>query len=187
MYHTLSPLSTPSIGYPPRRCQVLIHCSPLRYQAPPTDHAICQAPSAARFSAANLAVRCPISAAVKSPSAAHLSAAISALPAGIEGQTFAVAAGAAALALVVRCFCATGAAAMSFHSSHRQQNTPPDWRGILFTDPFYLSLTSFSPPASEPASTGSRDPATEGWPPRPGGYTPPRPCGSPPAPARPRR
>ena len=180
MYHTLSPLSSPAIGYPPRRCQVLIHCSPLRYQAPPTDHAICQAPSAARFSAA-----------VKSPSAAHLSAAISALlsalPAGIEGRAFAVAAGAAALALVVRYLCATGAAAMSFRSSHRQQNTPPDWRGILFTDPFDLSLTSFSPPASEPASTGSRDPATGGWPPRPGGYTPPRPCGSPPAPARPRR
>ena len=58
---------------------------------------------------------------------------------------------------------------------------------ILFTDPFYLSLTSFSPPASGPASTGSRDPATRGWPPRPGGYTPPRLCGSPPAPARPRR
>ena len=180
MYHTLSPLSSPAIGYPPRRCQVLIHCSPLRYQAPPTDHAICQAPSAARFSAA-----------VKSPSAAHLSAAISALlsalPAGIEGRAFAVAAGAAALALVVRYLCATGAAAMSFRSSHRQQNTPPDWRGILFTDPFYLSLTSFSPPASEPASTGSRDPATGGCPPRPGGYTPPQPCGSPPAPARPRR
>lgn len=171
MYHTLSPLSTPSIGYPLRRCQ---------------------APSAAHFSAANLAVRCPISAAVKSPAAAHFSAAISALLSALlagtaEGRTFAVAAGAAALALVVRCFCATGAAAMSFHSSHRQQNTPPDWRGILFTDPFYRSLTSFSPPASEPASTGSRDPATGGWPPRPGGYTPPRPCGSPPAPARPRR
>lgn len=181
MYHTLSPLSTPAIGYPPRRCQVLIHCSPLRYQAPPTDHAICQAPSAARFSAA-----------VKSPSAAHLPAAISALLSALlawtaEGRTFAVAAGAAALTLAVRCFCAMGAAAMSFHSSHRQQNTPPDWRGILFTDPFYRSLTSFSPPASEPASTGSRDPATGGWPPRPGGYTPPRPCGSPPAPARPRR
>ena len=57
MYHTLSPLSTPSIGYPPRRCQV---------------------PPAAHFSAANPAVRCPISAAVKSPSAAHFSAARSA-------------------------------------------------------------------------------------------------------------
>lgn len=55
------------------------------------------------------------------------SALLSALLAGTaEGRTFAVAAGAAALALVVRCFCATGAAAMSFHSSHRQQNTPPD-------------------------------------------------------------
>lgn len=76
------------------------------------------------------AVRCPISAAVKSPSAAHFSAAISALLSALlagtaEGRPFAVAAGAAALALAVRCFCATGAAAMSFHSSHRQQNTPP--------------------------------------------------------------
>ena len=39
-----------------------------------------------------------------------ISALLSALPAGTaEGRTFAVAAGAAALALVVRCFCATGA------------------------------------------------------------------------------
>lgn len=38
------------------------------------------------------------------------SALLSALLAGTaEGRTFAVAAGAAALALVVRCFCATGA------------------------------------------------------------------------------
>lgn len=54
-----------------------------------------------------------------------ISALLSALLAGTaEGRPFAVAAGAAALALAVRCFCATGAAAMSFHSSHRQQKYP---------------------------------------------------------------
>lgn len=49
-----------------------------------------------------------------------ISTLLSVLPAGTEGQSFAVAAGAAALALVVRYLCATGAAAMSFRSSHRQ-------------------------------------------------------------------
>ena len=78
-----------------------------------------------------------------------ISALLSVLLAGTaEGRTFAVAAGAAALALVVRYFCATGAAAMSFRSSHRQQNTPPDWRGILFTDPF-LSIPYFFLSSSE--------------------------------------
>ena len=77
-----------------------------------------------------------------------ISALLSALPAGTEGQSFAVAAGVAALALVVRCFCATGAAAMSFHSSHRQQNTPPDWRGILFYRSF-LSIPYFFLSSSE--------------------------------------
>lgn len=53
-----------------------------------------------------------------------ISTLLSALLAGTaEGRTFAVAAGAAILALVVRCFCTTGAAAMSFRSSRAVKKT----------------------------------------------------------------
>ena len=78
-----------------------------------------------------------------------ISALLSALLAGTaEGRTFAVAAGAAALALVVRCFCATGAAAMSFRSSHRQQNTPPGEAGYFIYRSF-LSIPYFFLSSSE--------------------------------------
>ena len=87
MYHTLSPLSTPSAKTP-------------RIPTSFTPKEILFADPAALW--------CALAANIAMMSA--ISALLSVLLAGTaEGRTFAVAAGAAATANVVRCFCATGA------------------------------------------------------------------------------
>ena len=80
-------------------------------------------PGSKPYIAGNVALQwCALAANIAMMSA--ISALLSALLAGTaEGRTFAVAAGAAALALVVRYFCATGAAAMSFRSSRAVKKT----------------------------------------------------------------